>query len=157
MKNVIRLARIIFFYLTYPLLMPVTRNTHRSRVLIYSKSGNILVVRGWHGNGKWLLPGGGIKKNESAGQGARREVLEEADIEINAKDLVFVRKVNYSRAGLKMKFSIFKVNLPSEPTPIPLWYEISDAEWIKPKELNNHNSTYDLLFCLKSCYNKDYV
>lgn len=140
----------VSFISTYPLTLLALRGSHRSRVFIYNNSGEILVLKTWHGMNKWGLPGGGIKKDENPGQGASREIAEELGIKIVPKLLKFVKTIEYNHLGIRMKLSLFTVHFTDQPSVRLGWHEISEAQWIKPDQLNKRNSTYDLLLCLKS-------
>jgi 8-oxo-dGTP pyrophosphatase MutT (NUDIX family) len=47
------------------------------RILAFDITGNVLLVRHSYGSGRWMLPGGGLGRNEDAVAGARRELAEE--------------------------------------------------------------------------------
>lgn len=47
------------------------------RVLAFDRHGRILLVRHTYGNGRWMLPGGGLARGEEPLAAARRECLEE--------------------------------------------------------------------------------
>ena len=44
-----------------------------------------------HGEGTWTMPGGKLHFGESFEEGAKREVMEETGVEINASDLEVIR------------------------------------------------------------------
>lgn len=157
MKRILQHLTTALYYFLYPLLIKISKNSSRSRVVIFSPSGKIIVVKNWISSGKWHLPGGGRRKNEDSGQGAAREVLEETKLEVNPSELEFIKQLKFNERGKKWILDIFKISLKSEPSLSPLWYEISEVRWIDPKELNEDNASGDLLVCLKNCYNKDYV
>ena len=46
------------------------------------RDGRVVLVRHWHAQGVWTLPGGGIKKGELPEDAARREVLEETGYKV---------------------------------------------------------------------------
>lgn len=47
------------------------------RVLALDGAGQVLLIRHSYGSGKWMLPGGGVGRNEHAIVGAMRELREE--------------------------------------------------------------------------------
>jgi 8-oxo-dGTP pyrophosphatase MutT (NUDIX family) len=157
MKNFLQSIASIFYHLTHKVNTAATKNSERSRVIIFSKTGKVVVSKSWHSDGRWQFPGGGKRKNETSGQGAAREVDEEIGLKLTEEELIFVKKVKFNGNGYKWDLAIYKVQLDSEPALSPLWYEISMAKWLDPSELNIKNSTPDVLICLKHCYNKDYV
>ncbi|MEM7425134.1 MAG: NUDIX domain-containing protein [Pseudomonadota bacterium] len=59
-----------------------------TRVLVRNRRGEILLVRHTYAPG-WLFPGGGVERDEVAEQAARREVHEEAGIELTGPLSVF--------------------------------------------------------------------
>ena len=47
------------------------------RVLALDSEGRVLLVRHAYGSGKWMTPGGGLRRGEDALAGGQRELLEE--------------------------------------------------------------------------------
>jgi 8-oxo-dGTP pyrophosphatase MutT (NUDIX family) len=47
------------------------------RILAFDAEDRVLLVRHSYGSGNWMLPGGGLGRNEDAVAGARRELAEE--------------------------------------------------------------------------------
>ncbi len=76
------------FYQTSDLLDSKNfRNIKKVRCIAYNDDGKIcLVSNGMRGN--WMLPGGTVEKNENPILALRRELLEEADIEIRNYKLI---------------------------------------------------------------------
>ena len=58
------------------------------RILAFDRTGGVLLVRHSYGSGCWMLPGGGLGRNEDAVAGARRELAEEVGCELDAARLV---------------------------------------------------------------------
>lgn len=58
------------------------------RILAFDRTGGVLLVRHSYGSGRWMLPGGGLGRNEDAVAGARRELAEEVGCELDAARLV---------------------------------------------------------------------
>lgn len=52
------------------------------------KDAMVLLVSGGKEGGKWVIPGGGIEKNECAEQAARRELEEEAGVKARTLELI---------------------------------------------------------------------
>ena len=80
----------ILFWTSWPVLYLVVNNTHRTRAIILNKNKELLVVRGWINDGKWQLPGGGIKPNESSLDATIREVKDEVNLNLDPKKVKFV-------------------------------------------------------------------
>jgi len=57
------------------------------RVLLL-RNGRVLLVRHWYAPGVLMLPGGGIRKGETAEDAARREISEETGFEMKKLDLL---------------------------------------------------------------------
>lgn len=58
------------------------------RVLVFDAGERLLLIRHSYGSGKWMLPGGGLKRGENALRAARREVAEETGLGLNAITLL---------------------------------------------------------------------
>lgn len=74
--------------------------------VLMEKEGRYLVIQEaaakWEG--KWYLPGGSAKDNETAEQAAKREVLEEAGCEVELTHVFFVK---YHSGFFNKKVSVF--------------------------------------------------
>jgi ADP-ribose pyrophosphatase YjhB (NUDIX family) len=60
-----------------------TRNIHGVRVVVVDDR-RVLLVAHWYAPWAWTLPGGGIGKNESAEDAAKREVKEETGLTVRS-------------------------------------------------------------------------
>jgi len=108
--------------------------------LIKSASKDKFLVLKRHMNeiaypGKWAFPGGKAEKGETVLETLKREVLEEAGLEIEdykkyLRDFTFIRPDNKNVIGL-----CFEVIARSEDVRIPDDFE--DYKWIKPEELSD--------------------
>ncbi|KPA13639.1 NUDIX hydrolase, core domain protein [Candidatus Magnetomorum sp. HK-1] len=67
----------------------------RLRVAVFVENkGNLLLVHDpVYQGGCWMLPGGGVKFDETIDMGAEREVLEETGINIKITDLIGLREI----------------------------------------------------------------
>lgn len=86
-----------FLYQVYKLPWVVTRPITLSICLLLLKEDQLLLVKPTYMNG-WYLLGGGVKRNESLEQAARREAREEIGGELGRLEL----------AGLYARFHDFK-------------------------------------------------
>lgn len=93
--------------------------------------------------GKWSLPGGGKKGNESLLEAAVREVSEETGLHVNPKDLYFLKDLSKQQ---KHVFFLAKKALGS----IHLDNENSEFKWMNPKNLLKEDCTPGLLQILES-------
>jgi 8-oxo-dGTP pyrophosphatase MutT (NUDIX family) len=57
------------------------------RVLAFDDKGRVLLVRHAYGSGRWMLPGGGLRRGEDALGAATREFAEEAGSTLEAARL----------------------------------------------------------------------
>tara|TARA_Y100000310_G_scaffold327680_1_gene394409 strand:- start:102 stop:1349 length:1248 start_codon:yes stop_codon:yes gene_type:complete len=110
-----------------------------AKVIIFNENNEVLVLkRASHmkwSPGNWDLPGGMIKKEESAKQTVKREVKEETGLTI--KNIIEVGNVN--------QITIFEANVDSDNKEIKLDDENEDHKWANPEEI----SEYDFVPFLK--------
>lgn len=53
------------------------------RVLVFDAAERLLLIRHSYGSGRWMLPGGGIKRGEDPLSAARRETAEETRVTLD--------------------------------------------------------------------------
>lgn len=117
------------FWLLSPVLLVYLRLNARTRVIIET-GGQILLVKPWLGTGRWDLPGGGLKLNESAEDGAVREVFEETGIELKPGSLKSLGRVK--KSGLfPARIHCFSVKLDHSPAVKKQFVELIDIDWVK--------------------------
>lgn len=128
-----RIGRLTF-WAAWPLLWIYLRRGERTRVLIVSE-GQALVVKGWLGSGKWVLPGGGLHSNESPIDGALRELYEETGLRLLPEDLQEGGQDTSTDSGLAFKFHAFYAQLP-KPSLLKHWsFEILEIAWVPLEQL----------------------
>ena len=75
-------------------------------VMVKCKDKILLCKRNHEGSfpGMWSIPAGKLENNETTQEGAKREFLEETDIDITDKDLKFIGLIpRHTRDGQKVK------------------------------------------------------
>lgn len=134
-----RLTGRIVFWLSWPLLLIYLRIGKRTRVLIIS-GDSIVVLKGWLGQGKWDLPGGGLHHNEKSLDGAIREVYEETGLKLKTDQFKYLGNDCIKPHGLKFNYDKFIVNLSEQFALKPRRFEITDIAWMPIDELNKNNA-----------------
>lgn len=139
----------LVFWVAWPGIWLVLRGSKRTRVLVASGS-KVLVVKPWLGNGKWSLPGGGIKRTEKAFDSLSREVEEETGIKIKKQDCKVVSKNTYKQNGISFKYYLFACNQKGLKTINRRKLELTDAQWISWHELSVRNANSDVINAIKT-------
>ena len=106
-----------------------------SKVVIYKKNGQILLLRRADGENNWDLPGGHLHKGENHEDGARRETKEETNLDISD-----MRHVNDRENTKFYKCAAPKGDIRLQPE------EHMDFKWVNPSEIG----AYPLRNSLKS-------
>lgn len=100
--------------------------TPRSRVMLWNENSELLLVRNWAGKQEWSLPGGGVERNESPVNAAKRELHEEIGINVPIKDLTYVATLDYQYEAWIYSASVSEAGFPVKPhNP----WEIADMQW----------------------------
>ncbi|MFC1626752.1 NUDIX hydrolase [Patescibacteria group bacterium] len=118
-------------------------NTRINVVAIIEKEGNILLGKKAKGIGpypnKWLIPGGGVEKNETLEEALRREVREETNVEIENIRKVYEDEDIVWKNGEKQHF-IYKtfhvdyINGQLKPTS-----DLIHLRWVKRDNLKHYD------------------
>jgi 8-oxo-dGTP pyrophosphatase MutT (NUDIX family) len=129
----------VAFWLSWPLLFLYLLRSERTRIVVVCQ-GEVLVVRGWLGGGKWNLPGGGLHRGEDPAEGAVRELQEETGIEVNATELqkFFSGRI---KTGLRYTVHAYGIELDKKPRLSKQKIELTHLAWIDGKELLNSPKT----------------
>lgn len=118
--------RVIFMFMKKP----------RTRVWLTNQHGQILLVKGWFGNQKWSLPGGGIERGETAVEAAQRELREETGIRLPQAELTEYTQLRMP--GALYDSLVFLAHVESDDLP-PLEkgreMEIIGRMWVDPHDL----------------------
>jgi 8-oxo-dGTP pyrophosphatase MutT (NUDIX family) len=132
------------WWVVLPGLIVYLYNKPRTRLWLTS-GGRVVVVKGWLGNGKWTLPGGGLHKGEDPLDGVLRETLEETGVRLERGQVRPVFEERFRMKGIAYPCFYFEAVLPERVPLKPELVEISDLAWIDPAELNAHTANPDVL------------
>jgi 8-oxo-dGTP diphosphatase len=89
--------------------------------------------------GKWGVPAGKLESNESVIEGARRELLEETDIDITSVDMLkSIGKLFIRKPDIDYVYHLFGLNLELFPN-IQLSAEHHNHKWVTRIEANALN------------------
>jgi ADP-ribose pyrophosphatase YjhB (NUDIX family) len=122
--------------------------TERAYVAMFD-GDKILMTRNWLSNGRWALPGGGIKANESPENAVIREAKEEIAVDLNKVDLQLIGQGVWQTDRLGFRYKIFKTLYIPENYKAN-GHEITDVGWICIRDLNQLNTSSELLSVLKT-------
>lgn len=139
MKKLWQFLGTIFFWVGWPALWLILRGSTRTRVIITTPDRQFLVVKGWIGSNKWILPGGGLHGTEEAIKGAIREVKEETNIQLSPEQFRLFDEGQASEYGLKFRYKAYEVRLTETPDIRQQRLELIDTMWMPlgdPKNLS---------------------
>ncbi len=134
----------IAFWLASPLLFVYLRIGSRTRIVL-SCDDKILVVKGWLGDGKWALPGGGLHRNEEAIVGALRELKEETGVDLSPSDLQYFGTAYQKSSFFRFKYERFHGKIFVDTELRRQKWEIQDIQWVPYDTLDATNSEQSLL------------
>lgn len=138
MNRYMQLLGRILFWIGWPGLWLLSRGVkRRTRVLVVCNN-EVLLLKDWLGAGKWTLPGGGVKFGEDPLVCAKRELKEEAGIDI--KKLTFFKEFpKLKQIGMNFHCLAYYIELKSKPALHLHPLEIAEAQWVSLDELANHD------------------
>ena len=139
---------VLAWWATLPALMVYLSGGERTRVVIASGQ-KIVVVKGWLGDGKWTLPGGGLHKGEDPVAGLLREVAEETGIRLAAAQVAPLAFEQYHNRGIHFPCRYFFVELPQEVPLRPQFLEIAAVAWVDRAALNAQSANPDVIAGLR--------
>jgi 8-oxo-dGTP pyrophosphatase MutT (NUDIX family) len=137
------------FWASWPALAFYLRGSRRTRVLVV-QGEKVLVTKAWLGDGRWLLPGGGLHRGEVALDGVRRELREETGLVLPPATFQYKGEFVFQSHGFRFNYRLF-IALINNPGPLkkrPL--EIAELAWLPPGRLNDRNAAPDVLQALRA-------
>ncbi len=147
MTKMLMIVGRICYWAGWPVFKIILSKSKRSRGVVICKS-RILVVKSWLGNGKWNLPGGGIKPGESAITAFIRELSEETGVVVNQSKVNKIGDFEYSNDRLTFRYSLFKIVVDKCQKIERQKNEIYQADWIDVRDLSTKNSNSDVCVAL---------
>lgn len=150
MKKVLGVLGKGLFWLLWPALYVYFKtNPERSRVLVVAGGEEFLAVRPWLGTGKYLLPGGGKKRDEPTLTSAVRELREETGIDVPESSLVRLGRRRHSQSGLSYNADFYVLELADKPGLQPEGKEILDACWVRMDDFGNLPMTREVTHAIR--------
>lgn len=106
--------------------------TRGVKVMAFDGAGRLLLVRNGYGRReRWVLPGGGIKRGETAADAARRELMEEVACGLDA-----VRALGSFRSGAEgRRDTVHLFRATTEDAPRADGLEVIEAAFFAPGAL----------------------
>lgn len=135
---------VMAWWAVLPGLIVYLYNRPRTRLWLESE-GTVAVVKGWLGNGKWTLPGGGLHRGEAPVTGLLREVWEETGLQLDGEQVRPAFQERYAARGIVFPCHYFAAELPARPALKPRQLEIIEVAWIDPAELTVRTANPDVL------------
>lgn len=133
----------ISYLVLLPIMRIAIRRTNRVYVCLLNKN-KVLLVKGWLGNNKWVLPGGGVNKGEKLEEALSREVYEELGIKLTTQKLKLIKTGNWKSDNLGHRYSIYFIKYHGVIAKVKK-IEITDASWVGIDRLNNDNTSLEVL------------
>lgn len=123
-------GRIVAFFVSCVFLVIPHRD--RVRVIIADVNGRVLLVKCLFSRQQWALPGGGLKRDETYQQAAKREVFEEVGLRID-KPKYIGRTYSYeSFWRFPVRVYLARVNNSGQEK---LNFEILESAWLHEDKL----------------------
>ena len=130
MQNFVRLIGRAIYWLGWPGIHIILSGSVRTRVFVLSPEGQCLLVKPYLGNGRWKLPGGGIRRSEDAVQATERELHEELGIVATSQHIEHLADARMSEEGHRYDARIMGLRLTSDTPFVLRRWEIAEARWL---------------------------
>jgi 8-oxo-dGTP pyrophosphatase MutT (NUDIX family) len=140
------------YWLTWPGLWLYLRFGQRTRVLVVCDQ-QVLLVKGWLGDGKWSLPGGGLHRHEDPRQGVKRELLEETALDLPLAAFTFVANLTGHNHGLTFKYDLFVAEVAAALPVARQPREIAATNWQNHRQLTDEQITPATRVALRAWFN----
>ena len=140
-------------WLLWPGIWFILHGSMRTRVIIVYRQ-QVLVTRTWLSDGKWQLPGGGLRKGESSSDGVLRELYEETGVHLKPELLRRHSQSVHSSIGARYNYVLFVARVSKKLALKPHPPEISAVDWIDWRSLSPKNANEDLLKSLEAWHRK---
>jgi 8-oxo-dGTP diphosphatase len=122
--------------------------------VVFNGDQVLLVRRGQEpSRGKWSIPGGVMELGETVREAARREVMEECGVEIEAGDVIEVRDAIVRDKAGRIQFHYVLVDVIARYVSgeLRVGSDVEDARWVSKEDIVGFNLTPGLLPLLESC------
>ena len=138
---------LLAYWLSWPALYIKVNGSSRTRALIISGE-KVLLTKGWINDGRWALPGGGLKKNEDPKDGALREIEEETGLVLDKSQLIELTQQHIVNRGVKFYGHFFLVRL-DEQSEAKRHSEIMETAWMDVTSVDLNNTNHEVLMALE--------
>jgi 8-oxo-dGTP diphosphatase len=122
--------------------------------VVFNGDQVLLVRRGQEpSRGKWSIPGGVMELGETVREAARREVMEECGVEIEAGDVIEVRDAIVPDEAGRIRFHYVLVDVIARYASgeLRVGSDVDDARWVSKEDIVGFDLTPGLLPLLQSC------
>lgn len=119
------------YWICWPLIWLYVPIRKSARILVI-KDDSFLVIKPYFGNGKWQLPGGGIKIGEDPSTAAQRELYEELGITVKKPRLLIADR-HFKEQGMFLRYEIYVVRVSGD-VHVKRNHEIASFSWLKGSE-----------------------
>ena len=122
--------------------------------VVFNGDKVLLIRRGQEpSRGKWSIPGGVMELGETVRETARREVMEECGVEIEAGDVIEVRDAIVPDKAGRIRFHYVLVDVIARYVSgeLRVGSDVEDARWVSKEDIVGFDLTPGLLPLLLSC------